>query len=90
MADGFNVKLARSGKEVFVPAGSTILFTLLDAGIHVPFSCGSGMCGTCETDVLAGEPEHRDFVLSESERNANDVMMICCSLAKTEELELDL
>ena len=90
MTDGFKVKLTRSETEVFVPAGSTILFTLLDAGIHVPFSCGSGMCGTCETDVLSGVPDHRDFILSEDERASNEVMMICCSLAKTSELELDL
>ena len=88
--DGFTVVLVRRGKRIFVPAGSSILFELLDNGIDVPYSCGSGTCGTCETDVLEGTPEHRDFVLTEEERAAGDTMMICCSGSLTDELHLDL
>jgi vanillate O-demethylase ferredoxin subunit len=88
--EGYRVRLARSDKTVFVPKGSTILFTLLEAGYNVAFSCASGMCGTCETDVLEGQPDHRDFVLSEEERAAGNVMMICCSGSCSPELVLDL
>ena len=61
MKDGFTVKLARQNTSVFVPSDGSILYTLLNAGIDVPYSCGSGMCGTCEQEVLSGMPEHRDF-----------------------------
>ena len=90
MSSGFTVTLARSNTKVFVPEGSTILFTLLDRGVDVPFSCGHGTCGTCETGVLAGTPDHRDFVLTECERAGGKTMMICCSGARSRELVLDL
>jgi vanillate O-demethylase ferredoxin subunit len=87
---GFTVVLAKSGKEFVVPPGKTILDTLLDAGLDIPYSCTEGICGTCETRVLEGEPDHRDLILTEDERAAGKVMMICCSGAKSEKLVLDL
>jgi len=89
-AEGFTVKLARSSKEIFVPRGGSILFALMDAGVSVPFSCGGGICGSCEQEVLSGIPEHRDFVLSDEERESNTSMMICCSGSKTEVIELNI
>ena len=89
MTDGFTVKLARSEMSVFVSAGGSILFSLMQAGVQVPFACGVGICGACEQTVLEGTPEHRDFVLSEEERAAGSVM-ICCAGSLTSELELDL
>ena len=88
-ADGFTVKLARSGKEVFVRQGDSILFELLDEGVQVPFSCGVGICGACWQRVVSGEPDHRDFCLSDEERERGAVM-ICCAGSLTAELELDL
>ena len=90
LSEGFKVKLARSNKTIFVEQDSSILFALLDAGVDLPFSCGSGLCGSCEVDVISGVPEHKDFVLTEEERASNKTMMICCSGALTEEIELDI
>jgi vanillate O-demethylase ferredoxin subunit len=87
---GFTVVLAKSGKTFLVPPGKTILETLLDAGMNVASSCLEGVCGTCETRVLEGVPDHRDVVLTESERKASKTMMICCSGSKTDKLVLDL
>ena len=84
------VHLAKSGRSIEVTAQDSILDTLLLEGIDVPSSCQQGICGTCETRVLTGTPEHRDHLLSESERAANKTMMICCSRALTDELTLDL
>jgi|TARA_B100001250_G_scaffold5960_1_gene5012 vanillate O-demethylase ferredoxin subunit len=90
LSEGIKVKLARSNKTIFVEQDSSILFALLDAGVDLPFSCGSGLCGSCEVDVISGVPEHKDFVLTEEERASNKTMMICCSGALTEEIELDI
>ena len=90
LSEGTKVKLARSNKTIFVEQDSSILFALLDAGVDLPFSCGSGLCGSCEVDVISGVPEHKDFVLTEEERASNKTMMICCSGALTEEIELDI
>jgi vanillate O-demethylase ferredoxin subunit len=87
---GFVVELARSGMTIAVPPGKTILDGVLEADIEIGFSCIEGVCGSCETKVLAGTPDHRDAILSPAERAANDTMMICCSGAKTERLTLDL
>jgi ferredoxin-NADP reductase len=87
---GYTVVLAKSGKSFQIAPGKTILETLLDAGINVASSCLEGVCGTCETKVLEGIPDHRDVVLTDSERKASKTMMICCSGSKTDKLVLDL
>ncbi|WP_455925389.1 PDR/VanB family oxidoreductase [Pseudomonas putida] len=84
------VILARSGLEVDVPADRSIMHALRDVGIEVPSSCEQGVCGMCETRVLDGIPDHRDMLLTDRERERNNVMMVCCSRAKTATLLLDL
>jgi ferredoxin-NADP reductase len=86
---GFTVVLNKSGVSVVVGADQTILDALEQAGVHSPSSCRNGVCGTCETRVLEGTPDHRDKVLSDGERAAGNTMMICCSRAKTALLRLD-
>jgi ferredoxin-NADP reductase len=87
---GFSVRLARSGRTIFVEPGHTILQSLEKSGIQVHHSCMEGVCGACETHILDGIPDHRDSVLTDSERQAGKLMMICCSGSKTNELVLDL
>jgi vanillate O-demethylase ferredoxin subunit len=87
---GFEVKLARSNRTIEVGAGKTILEALLDAGIVANYACAEGVCGTCETRVLEGTPDHRDQFLSNEEQATNKTMMICCSGARSRTLLLDL
>lgn len=87
--EGFTVRLARSGITLQVPPDRTILETLEDNGIEAPFACREGICGTCEMRLLAGIPDHRDSVLSKAEQDRNETIIICCSRAKTDKLELD-
>jgi ferredoxin-NADP reductase len=87
---GFTVELARSRQEFFIPEGKTILEVLLDAGVDVDYSCELGICGACEQRVIAGQPEHRDSILTEEEQAANTRVMICCAGCNSERLVLDL
>lgn len=87
---GFTVQLARSGRSLFVAPGSSLLEALRAGGVAVQVSCEQGICGTCETRVLAGTPDHRDSLLSDAEKRANQVMMVCCSGSRGELLVLDL
>jgi ferredoxin-NADP reductase len=87
---GFTIELARSGLELLVPPGRSILETLRDNGVDVNCSCEQGLCGVCETEVLSGVPDHRDSVLTEAERAEGRKMMICCSGSKTDRLVLDI
>ena len=86
----FEVICARSDKRVRVPKGTSILAALEAEGLSPLCSCREGVCGTCETAVLAGTPDHRDAVLSPEERAANETMMICVSRAQGKELTLDI
>ena len=87
---GFSVELARSHRTLQIPAGKTILDCLIEISAEPPYSCREGVCGTCEVKVLEGQPDHRDLVLSDSERAANDRMLVCCSGARSARLVLDL
>jgi tetrachlorobenzoquinone reductase len=86
----FTVKLTRTGKTISVGADMSILDAVLNAGVDVSYSCMSGICGACLTNVLGGVPDHRDLVLSDVEKNSGQTMIICCSRAKSPELTLDL
>lgn len=88
--DGTPFDVICGSRRFTVPPGKSILQTLRDGGLDVPSSCEEGICGTCETRVLAGEPEHRDFLLTEEERAAGGSMMLCVSRSRTPELVLDL
>jgi tetrachlorobenzoquinone reductase len=87
---GFTVVLQRSGKEIQVEPGQTILEAVEAAGCEVPYSCREGICGLCETRVLEGVPDHRDMLFSEEERRTASTMMICCSGSKSDRLVLVL
>jgi ferredoxin-NADP reductase len=89
-ATGFEVVCQRSGITVTVPPDRSILEVVQEAGVNALSSCLEGVCGTCETAVVAGSPEHRDSLLSEEEKAAGDYMMICVSRSNSPQLVLDL
>lgn len=80
--EAFEVELADSGRVLAVPADTSVLRTLEDAGVDILSSCTEGTCGTCETGVLGGRVDHRDSLLTPEERDAHDVMFVCVSRAE--------
>jgi ferredoxin-NADP reductase len=84
----FRVRLAKGGSEYEIPADETIIDVLRRHGVAVRTSCELGYCGACLTAYRAGEPDHRDQILSETDRRR--YVLICCSRSKTPVLELDL
>ncbi|RMA59936.1 vanillate O-demethylase ferredoxin subunit [Acidovorax sp. 100] len=90
-SDGsFEVQLASSGRIVLVSKEQTVVHALEDAGVPVLVSCEQGVCGTCLTRVLEGEPDHRDMFLTKEEHAKNDQFLPCCSRSKSPRLVLDL
>ena len=85
----FDVVLNRSGRTVHVPAGRTLGGVLQEHDAEVTFSCEEGSCGTCETRVLGGVPDHRDSYFSDVERARNRSMMVCVGRALSDKLVLD-
>ncbi len=79
--EAFEAELADSGFTLTVPPDKTLLQVLREAGVDAASDCEEGLCGTCEVPVVAGDPDHRDKVLSQAERAENTRMMACCSRA---------
>jgi ferredoxin-NADP reductase len=86
----FEVTLSPSGRRIPVAADQTILAALLAAGEDILFDCERGDCGMCQARVLEGIPDHRDYYLSEAERQSNKVIQTCVSRSRTPVLVLEL
>lgn len=86
----FEIQLASTGRCFTVPADRSVAEVLDEAGVEIPLSCEQGICGTCLTRVLEGEPDHRDMFLTDEERALNDQFTPCCSRARSARLVLDL
>lgn len=89
-AGDYTVELAKTGMEFEVHAESTILATLLDAGVDVDYSCEEGTCGACEVKVLVGEILHRDSVRTPEEHDDMQTMMICSSRPRGDRVVIDV
>jgi ferredoxin-NADP reductase len=86
----FDVELARTGITIRVDEASSILDKVLEVIPDQPWACREGYCGTCETAIISGEPEHADDILSADERASNTVMMICVGRSRSARLVLDI
>lgn len=86
----YEVVAARTGTAVRVQPGCSVLQALRSVGIVLPSSCEEGICGTCESRVLEGVPDHRDSFLTDQERSSNLTMLVCVSGCLSERLVLDV
>ncbi len=86
----FEVQIASTGQVFVIEGGQSITNVLHANGVYIPTSCDQGVCGTCLTNVLEGIPDHRDVFLTEGEKASNEMLMPCCSRAKSARLVLDL
>jgi vanillate O-demethylase ferredoxin subunit len=86
----FQVKLASSGRIVWVQKDKTVVEALVEVGVDILTSCGEGVCGTCLTRVLEGECDHKDSYLLPDEQARHDQFLPCCSRARSSMLVLDL
>ncbi|WP_418059979.1 PDR/VanB family oxidoreductase [Pimelobacter simplex] len=88
--EAFELVLQRSGLTLEVPADQSVFEVCRAAGVSVVGSCLEGVCGTCETEVVDGDVDHRDSILNEEEKESNEFMMICVSRCRSGRLTLDL
>lgn len=84
----FRIVLSRTGQTLEVGNNESIAEVLQLAGVGVETVCEQGICGTCVTPWLAGEPEHHDSCLSDEERQSH--LAICCARSRSDSLTLDL
>jgi vanillate O-demethylase ferredoxin subunit len=88
--DAFEVYCTESDVTVQVASDETIASALLDAGVKVDVSCEQGVCGTCISELLEGEADHRDQFLTDDEKADNDQIALCCSRASGPRLVIEI
>lgn len=86
----FDIEIASTGEVVNVPADKSILQVLRAQGIEKESLCEDGLCGSCETGLLAGQADHRDSIQTDAEKQENTSIMVCCSRARNSLLKLDI
>ncbi|WP_067794638.1 PDR/VanB family oxidoreductase [Actinomadura formosensis] len=86
----FEVELAASGVTLTIAADESILEAAQSIRSDLGFSCQEGYCGSCETRVLAGRPDHRGTLMSPEEHDEEGTMLICVGRSHTPKLVLDL
>jgi phthalate 4,5-dioxygenase reductase component len=84
----FRVRRAATDEVYEIPADRSVVDVFRNAGLKPKSSCESGTCGTCRVRLIQGDPDHRDLVLSESERSR--YFMPCVSRAYSEEITLEM
>ncbi len=88
--DSFEVEVQSTGAVYKVSTDETILDVLRTNGVHVDFGCSEGLCGSCMVDVVEGEVDHRDGILTPEEQASNSFLCTCVSRAKSDRLVLAL
>jgi ferredoxin len=53
---------------------------LAEAGVQVDVKCSDGICGVCQCGLIDGAADHRDFVLSATQRQTR--IILCQSRAR--------
>ncbi len=84
----FRLRLAKSGREITVPADRSAAEMLIENGVAIDIKCSDGICGVCKCGLLGGEVEHRDFVLSKSQRQG--ALILCQSRAAQKDGVVDV
>jgi ferredoxin len=83
----FSLRLL-DGRKIGVAADDPASDALLRAGVHVDVKCADGLCGVCKCTVTDGKVEHRDFVLSQAQRQTT--MILCQSRAADPDGEITI
>ena len=76
----------RDGRRIAVAVDQSAADALIAAGMPVDLKCADGLCGVCKCGVLSGDVDHRDHVLSATQRA--DHMILCQSRAAVENGEI--
>lgn len=89
-ADSATITLSRSGRQFSAAAGATLLGAAQQAGLILPYSCGTGRCSSCKGRVLSGHTEalQQETGLDPAEREAGWVL--CCVRQAVGEVSLDI
>lgn len=86
----FEVELRQSGLTIAVGPDETLLEVVRGVRPDIDFSCQEGYCGSCESRVLEGQPDHRGTMMTPEEHDEDGTMLICVGRSCSPKLVLDL
>mmetsp|Transcript_33138 Transcript_33138/g.53740 ORF Transcript_33138/g.53740 Transcript_33138/m.53740 type:complete len:172 (-) Transcript_33138:603-1118(-) len=84
-AQEYNVEVVHRGNtyNLKVPSDKTILQAGLDGGLDLPSSCLAGVCTTCSGQLLSGEVDQSNAVLS-PEVEAQGFVLLCSAYPRSD------
>lgn len=85
----YKVNFVDSGIEVEVDSDQTVLEAAEAAGIYPDYSCLAGVCGSCNSQLLAGDIHAPDARALDDEDKANGEFLPCCSYPRSD-LQVEL
>ncbi len=88
--DNAQIKVNLNGQvhSLTVPQGQTILQTLKTAKLEPPYSCESGVCGTCVAKITKGKAEMKSCMALDEKDVEVGWVLTCQALPTTAEVDL--
>jgi ring-1,2-phenylacetyl-CoA epoxidase subunit PaaE len=83
------VQLNQQSNTLSIPKGKTILQTLKAANLEPPYSCESGVCGTCKAKVISGEVSMNACMALDDEEIKKGVILTCRAVPMTPEISIE-
>jgi len=83
-----SVNLFGQPHELFVPKGQTILEVLKEAKADPPYSCESGVCGSCMAKVVKGKAEMKACMALDDDEVAEGMILTCQALPTEAKVEV--
>lgn len=75
--------------QLSIPKGKTILEVLKEANANPPYSCQSGVCGTCRAKVISGKAEMKSCMALEDKEIIEGVVLTCQAIPTTSSIAIE-
>ncbi len=86
MSVSYQITIKNSGKTFSANSDETVLEAAMRQGIHLPYGCKNGACGSCKGKVESGcvsHGDHNEKALS-GEEALNSMALFCCAKAESD------
>ena len=84
-----DIQLQGQSFQIELPKNQSILKSLLSASHHPPYSCQSGICGSCRAKLTHGEVHMQSTAALEKKELSQGYILTCQAHCKTEAVALN-
>jgi ferredoxin len=82
------IKVSDSDIQIPCQEGDSILQAVTQAGYEIPYSCKTGICGSCKGQVLAGQVDQPTTFESVSHEERERGLTLFCQAKPTSDIEI--